>query len=122
MEDALLSAQNHADDEISRHEDEVRQLQESHSAQLLRLKSGAHSPASLSPNPPSTPFITRSPRLDKTTSGDGVPLTHVVKSDTLDQRVKELEKLLRVADREMGEVVSRMNRAQIDVAELQSAR
>lgn len=122
MEDGLLVAQNHADDEISRHEDEVRQIQESHSAQLLRLKSGARSPASLSPVPPSTPFITRSPRLDKTTSGDGVPLTHVVKSDALDQRVKELEKLLRVADREMGEVVSRMNRAQIDVAELQSAR
>ncbi|KAL4809588.1 hypothetical protein BDV18DRAFT_132405 [Aspergillus unguis] len=122
MEDALLNAQQHADDEISRHEDEVRQLQESHNAQLLRMKNGSRSPASLSPIPPSTPFITRSPRLDKTTSGDGVALNQVVKSETLDQRVKELEKLLREADREMGEVVSRMNRAQIDVAELQSAR
>ncbi|KAL4916245.1 hypothetical protein BDW62DRAFT_108673 [Aspergillus aurantiobrunneus] len=122
MEDALLNAQNHADDEISRHEDEVRQLQESHNAQLQRMKNGSRSPASLSPAPPSTPFITRSPRLDKTTSGDGVPLNQVVKSETLDQRVKELEKLLREADKEMGEVVSRMNRAQIDVAELQSAR
>lgn len=122
MEDALLQAQHHADDEISRHEDEVRQLQESHNAQLMRLKNGARSPASLSPIPPSSPFITRSPRLDKTTSGDGVSLTHVVKSETLDQRVKELEKLLREADREMSEVVSRMNRAQIDVGDLQSAR
>ncbi|KAL4874797.1 hypothetical protein BJY04DRAFT_203077 [Aspergillus karnatakaensis] len=122
MEDALLTAQQHAEDEMARHEDEVRQLQDSHNAQLLRMKNGSRSPAALSPIPPSTPFITRSPRLDKTTSGDGVPLNHVVKSETLDQRVKELEKLLREADREMGEVVSRMNRAQIDVAELQSAR
>ncbi|KAL5045795.1 hypothetical protein BDW71DRAFT_183411 [Aspergillus fruticulosus] len=126
MEDALLAAQQHADDEISRHEEEVRQLQESHNAQLLRMKNGSRSPASLSPiigsGTPNTPFMARSPRLDKTTSGDGVALTQVVKSETLDQRVKELEKLLREADREMGEVVSRMNRAQIDVAELQAAR
>ncbi|KAL4783010.1 hypothetical protein BJX76DRAFT_273197 [Aspergillus varians] len=122
MEDALLMAQNHADDEISRREDDVRQIQESHNAQLLRMKNGSRSPVALSPIPPSTPFNTRSPRLDKTTSGDGVPLNHVVKSEALEQRVKELEKLLREADREMGEVVSRMNRAQIDVAELQSAR
>ncbi|KAL4741394.1 hypothetical protein BDV11DRAFT_182986 [Aspergillus similis] len=126
MEDALLAAQQHADDEISRHEDEVRQLQESHNAQLLRMKNGSRSPASLSPiigsGGPNTPFMVKSPRLDKTTSGDGVALTQVVKSETLDQRVKELEKLLREADREMGEVVSRMNRAQIDVAELQAAR
>ncbi|KAL3480205.1 hypothetical protein BJX99DRAFT_36335 [Aspergillus californicus] len=122
LEDSLLTAQSHADDEMARHEDEVRQLQESHNAQLMRMKGGARSPAALSPIPPSTPFITRSPRLDKTTSGDGVPLNQAVKSEALDQRVKELEKLLRQADREMGEVVSRMNRAQIDVAELQSAR
>ncbi|KAL3449524.1 hypothetical protein BJX65DRAFT_39982 [Aspergillus insuetus] len=122
MEDALLNAQQHAEDEMARHEDEVRQIQESHNAQLLRMKNGSRSPAALSPIPPSTPFITRSPRLDKTTSGDGMPLNQVVKSETLDTRVKELEKLLRQADREMGEVVSRMNRAQIDVAELQSAR
>ncbi|KAI9371407.1 hypothetical protein BJX61DRAFT_30187 [Aspergillus egyptiacus] len=122
LEDALLAAQQHAEDEMSRHEDEVRQLQESHNAQLLRMKNGSRSPAALSPVPPSSPFITRSPKLDKTSSGEGVPLNHVVKSEALDQRVKELEKLLRQADREMGEVVSRMNRAQIDVAELQSAR
>ncbi|KAL2832177.1 hypothetical protein BDW59DRAFT_139825 [Aspergillus cavernicola] len=122
LEDSLLVAQQHAEDEMARHEDEVRQLQESHNAQLMRMKNGSRSPAALSPIPPSTPFITRSPRLDKTTSGDGVPLNQVVKSETLDQRVKELEKLLREADREMGEVVGRMNRAQIDVAELQSAR
>ncbi|RDW76425.1 uncharacterized protein DSM5745_06417 [Aspergillus mulundensis] len=126
MEDALLAAQQHADDEISRHEDEVRQLQESHNAQLLRMKNGSRSPASLSPiigtGSPNTPFMAKSPRLDKTTSGDGLALTQVVKSEALDQRVKELEKLLREADREMGEVVSRMNRAQIDVAELQAAR
>ncbi|KKK24679.1 hypothetical protein AOCH_004911 [Aspergillus ochraceoroseus] len=122
MEDVLLTAQQNAEDEMARHEDEIRQIQESHNAQLLRMKNGSRSPVALSPIPPSTPFTIRSPRLDKTTSGDGMPLTQVVQSETLELRVKELEKLLRVADVEMSEVVSRMNRAQIEVAELQSDR
>jgi chromosome segregation ATPase len=40
----------------------------------------------------------------------------------LEQRVRELETALAEAEGEMGKVVSRMNRAQIEVAELQGER
>ncbi|PLN81471.1 hypothetical protein BDW42DRAFT_200819 [Aspergillus taichungensis] len=123
LEDTLLLAQQYSEDEMARHEEEIRQLEETHSAQLMRMKNGARSPmAGLSPIPPHSPFGARSPRLDKTTSGDGMPLERAVQAETLERRVKELEKLLRDADVEMSEVVGRMNRAQIDVAELQSDR
>ncbi|PIG87803.1 hypothetical protein AARAC_008915, partial [Aspergillus arachidicola] len=122
LEDTLLIAQQHAEEEMARHEEEIQQLNESHNAQLSRMKNGARSPAGLSPMPPSSPFVARSPRLDKTTSGDGISLNQAVKPEALERRVKELERLLRDADMEMGEVVSRMNRAQIEVAELQSDR
>ncbi|KAJ5689873.1 hypothetical protein N7462_004265 [Penicillium macrosclerotiorum] len=121
-EDNLLFAQQHCEDEMGKHEDEIRQLKENQSAQLMRMKNGGRTPVSLSPRPPNTPFAGRSPRLDKTTSGDGVPLADVVQAEVLERRVKDLEKLLRDADMEMEEVVSRMNRAQVDVAQLQSDR
>lgn len=122
LEDVLLLAQQHSEEEISKHEEEIRQFKECDSAQLMRMKNGARVPAILSPPQPNTPFGTRSPRLDKTTSGDGVPLGEVVQAEALEKRVKDLERLLRDADMEMEEVVGRMNRAQVDVAQLQSDR
>ncbi|PYH92192.1 hypothetical protein BO71DRAFT_421007 [Aspergillus ellipticus CBS 707.79] len=123
MEDILLIAQQYSEEEMARHEEEVRNLEESHNAQLKRMKNGSRSPAmTLSPMPLNTPFSARSPRLDLTTSGKGMALDSAVQSETLARRVKALEKLLRDADSEMEEVVSRMNRAQIEVAELQSDR
>jgi hypothetical protein len=122
LEDVLLTAQQQSEEEMGKHEDEIRQLQESHNAQLMRMKNGARSPAALSPQAQNAPFGNRSPRLDKTTSGDGIPLSDAVHAEVLEKRVKELEKLLRDADMEMEEVVGRMNRAQIDVGELQSDR
>jgi hypothetical protein len=68
------------------------------------------------------PFSTRSPRLDKTTSGEGVPLIEVVQVEVLEKHVKNLERLVRDADMEMEEVIGRMNRAQVDVVQLQSDR
>jgi len=123
LEDMLLTAQQLSEEEMAKHEEEIRQLQDSHNDQLQRMKNGSRSPAVLSPRPAQSPFFgTRSPRLDKTTSGNGVPLMEVVQPETLAKRVRELERLLRNADLEMEEVVGRMNRAQIDVAELQSDR
>ncbi|KAJ5135784.1 uncharacterized protein N7515_005062 [Penicillium bovifimosum] len=117
LEDDLLAAQNHSEEEMSKHEDEIRLLKESQGAQLTRMIN-----ASLSPRTPNAPFEVRSPRLDQTTSGKGVPLTQVVQSEMLERRVKDLEKLLRDADMEMEQVVGRMNRTQIDVAQLQTDR
>lgn len=123
LEDMLMAAQQLSEEEMGKHEDEIRQLQENHNDQLQRMKNGARSPTALSPRPAQSPFFgPRSPRLDKTTSGDGVPLNEVVQAETLGKRVRELERLLRNADLDMEEVVGRMNRAQIDVAELQSDR
>lgn len=123
LEDMLMAAQQLSEEEMGKHEDEIRQLQDNHNDQLQRMKNGARSPAALSPRPAESPFFgARSPRLDKTTSGDGVPLNEVVQAETLGKRVRELERLLRNADLDMEEVVGRMNRAQIDVAELQSDR
>ncbi|KAJ5246802.1 hypothetical protein N7468_001785 [Penicillium chermesinum] len=99
LEDTVLAAQNHAEEEMSRHEDEIRQMKESHNAQLHALS-----------------------RLDKTTSGDGIPLADAVQAYVLEKRVKDLEKVLREADMEMEEVIGQMNRAQADVAQLQSDR
>ncbi|KAJ5587645.1 uncharacterized protein N7459_003410 [Penicillium hispanicum] len=121
-EETLLVAQQHSEEEMAKHEEEIRQLKESHNAQLMRMKTGARTPVNLSPRPPNAPFSVRSPRLDKTTSGDGVPLAEVVQAEALEKRVKDLEKLLRDADMEMEEVVGRMNRAQVDVVQLQSDR
>lgn len=122
LEDTLILAQQRSEEEMAKHEDEIRALKESHNAQLLRAKNGIRSPM-LSPKPPASPFFgPRSPRLDKTTSGDGVPLNQAVQTSNLEMRVKELEKALRDADLEMEEVVGRMNMAQIEVAELQSDR
>lgn len=122
LEDDLLAAQNHSEEEMSNHEEAIRSLKESHNAQLMRMKNGGRNLVSLSPRPPNAPFDARLPRLDHTTSGVGVPLTEVVKSDVLERRVKDLEKLLRDADMEMEQVVGRMNRTQLDVAQLQTDR
>lgn len=123
LEDTLMIAQHHSEEEMAKHEDEIRVLKENHHAQLLRAKGGIKTPVMLSPKPPSSPFTSaRSPRLDKTTSGDGIPLSQAVQTEKLEARVKELEKALRDADIEMGEVVGRMNAAQIEAAELQSDR
>jgi len=121
LEDTLMLAQQRSEEEMAKHEEEIRALKESHNALLLRAKSGMRSP--LLPRPPKSPFSgSRSPRLDWTTSGEGVPLNQAVQISNLEMRVKELEKALRDADLEMEEVVGRMNKAQIEVAELQSDR
>ncbi|OJJ49700.1 hypothetical protein ASPZODRAFT_149192 [Penicilliopsis zonata CBS 506.65] len=122
LEDMLMVAQQHSEDQMSRHEDEIRSLKENHTVQLHRMKNGIRSPVALSPKPPNTPWGARSPRLDRTTSGEAMPLTQAVQTEELERRVKELERALRDADLEMGEVIGRMNRAQIEVAELQSDR
>ncbi|BDD54746.1 hypothetical protein MAP00_000338 [Monascus purpureus] len=122
LEDQLLAAQQHSEEEVAKHEDEVNRLKETHHRQILRLKNGSRTPVLLSPQLPNSPFFARSPRLDRTTSGDGIPLNEAVQTENLERMVKELEKALRNADLEMEEVISRMNRAQIDVAELQSDR
>ncbi|KAF1817066.1 hypothetical protein P152DRAFT_463363 [Eremomyces bilateralis CBS 781.70] len=134
LEDHVMAAQSHSETIVAEHEDEVRWLRESQSAQLLRVKSSiaagsrrtsmmsrasAQGSGSQSPNPL---FALRSPRLDKTSSGPGISMAEAGKTEALERRVEDLERALREAEREMGDVVGRMNMAQIEVAELQSER
>ncbi|KAI9674706.1 MAG: hypothetical protein M1817_001609 [Caeruleum heppii] len=123
LEDKVMAAQQHSEDAVQKHEEEVKELRESHSAQLQRMKSGFMSPKLFSPKTPISPlFTSRSPKLDVTTSGLGVSMTEDSKTAFLEKRVEELETALGLADKEMEEVVSRMNMAQIEVMELQSER
>ncbi|EFW21178.1 hypothetical protein D8B26_007393 [Coccidioides posadasii str. Silveira] len=123
LEETLILAQQQSEDEMAKHEQEILALNESHNAQLLRAKNGVRSPALLSPLLPTSPFSgPRSPRLQVTTSGPGVALNEAVHVSSLEAKVKELEKALRDADKEMEQVVGRMNKAQIEVAELQTDR
>lgn len=123
LEETLILAQQQSEEEMAKHEQEISSLKESHNAQLFRAKNGIRSPALLSPLLPTSPFAgPRSPRLEITRSGPGVALNQAVHVADLEAKVKELEKALRDADKEMEQVVGRMNMAQIEVAELQADR
>ncbi|KAI9804360.1 MAG: hypothetical protein M1833_007167 [Piccolia ochrophora] len=123
LEDKLMVAQQHSEDVVAKHEEEVKEIHASHNTQLQRMKNGFKSPARFSPKSPLSPlFTTRSPRLDRTTAGLAMTMNEASKREFLEKRVEELEKALSDADKEMEEVVSRMNMAQIEVVELQSER
>jgi hypothetical protein len=119
-EDKVMIAQQSSEDAIAKHELEVEALKEGHSNHLRRVKSGLLSPSAFSPKMPSSPvFSQRSPRLDMTSSGPAMTMAEATKTELLEKRVEELERALRDADREMEEVVGRMNIAQMEVANLQ---
>ncbi|KAH0544101.1 hypothetical protein FGG08_001719 [Glutinoglossum americanum] len=124
LEERLMTAQQHSEEAVSKHEEEIKALRESHNAQLQRMKNGlVKTPGQFSPKTPLSPFFTgRSPRLDRTTSGKGISMSEATKTGFLEKRVEELENALSDADKEMEEVVGRMNMAQIEVMELQSER
>ena len=125
LEDTITSAQVQSETAVMKHEEEVRLLRASNNAQLLRAKGGTGNILSPTPRSPLSPMLSnsrKSPRLDKTTSGPGIPLHHALKTEYLERKVEELEKALGEADKEMGEVVGRMNEAQIGVADLEGER
>ena len=128
LEDKLMNAQQHSEEAFAQHEEEVRELRDSQNMQLQRLKNGLRQPSRFSSretspiSPSIAMFGSRSPRLDKTTSGIGMSLDEALRTEFLEKRVQELERALGEADQEMEEVVGKMNQAQIEVMELQSAR
>ncbi|PQE25744.1 intracellular transport protein [Rutstroemia sp. NJR-2017a BBW] len=125
LEDQLMAAQHASESSISRHEDEIRDLKESHHNQLHRVKSDLRSPRSFGPKSPLSPLFSnpkKVPRLSITTSGKGISVSEDSKVEFLKQQVINLEAALAEADREMEEVVGRMNIAQIEVMELQNER
>ena len=122
LEELLTAAQQQSEESMMLHEDEVRVIRETTNNQLQRLRPPhAGTPGTRTPRSPMSPML-RSPRLDKTSSGVGISMTEALRTEYLEQRVKELEAALAEAEKEMGEVVQRMNAAQIEVLELQSDR
>lgn len=123
LEEKVMAAQNHSEEAVAKHEEEIKELRESHNLQLQRIKSGLRTPTSFSPKSPLSPlFAAKSPMLEQTTSGTAMSLNEAMKTQFLEKRVEDLERALRDADKEMEQVVGRMNMAQIEVMELQSAR
>ena len=129
LEDTVTLAQAQSETAVMKHEEEIRVLTASHNAQLLRVKAGLRTSTPLSPTKmprsPITPMFAnggRSPRLDRTSSGPGIALSQALKTEHLEKKVSELESALTDADKEMQEVVQRMNFAQIEVADLQTER
>jgi len=128
LEDKLLRAQQASEDAMAQHEDDVRRMREANNMQLHRHRDRSVSVATNNLTPLSSGlgspllFAVKSPRLDVTSTGNSRTLPEAAGRAQLEARVKELEKALTEAEGEMGEVVSRMNRAQMEVAELQSER
>lgn len=125
LEDTITSTQTQSETAVMKHEEDIRVLRASHNSHLLRAKvpnNGLLSPTLRSPLSPMFSNSKRSPRLDKTSTGPGMPLHQALKTEYLEKKVEELEKALSDAEKEMGEVVSRMNTAQIGVADLEGER
>jgi len=118
LEDKVVEAQQQAEEAVSQHEDELRRIKETHTSQLRRLKSSALALPGLKPH--LSPLL-RSPKLEWT-SVRRLSSSDANKTESLEKRVKELEKALEDADDEMSEVVARMSAAQIEVLELQTER
>ncbi|RPA95310.1 hypothetical protein L873DRAFT_1698399 [Choiromyces venosus 120613-1] len=124
LEDKVLEAQQETEDAVARHEQEIKQLKETQTSQLRRLKSSAlRSPSQFGPKSPLLSPHLKSPKLEWTGSRKAnTSIPDEAKIEFLEKRVEELEEALEQADNEMAEVVNKMNMAQIEVLELQSER
>ena len=123
LEERVTSAQAQSEEGLAEHEADVRAMRdEDRAGQLLRLPTGGGAGRTSAGASPVVGSGGRSPRLDRTSSGRGVGMNEAIRTAALEGRVRELERALAEAEGEMGEVVQRMNAAQIEVAELQSAR
>lgn len=128
LEDSISGAQIQSETAVMRHEEEIRVLKASHNAQLMRAlstnKSNANllTPTAKSPLSPMFANSKRSPRIDQTSSGPGIALHEALRTEYLENKVTELEKALADTEGEIGNIVGKMNVAQINVAELEAER
>jgi hypothetical protein len=121
LEEKLIVAQQASEDAVTSHEQEVQQLNNANNPHLLRSKPSSSMLApmaaenSRATTPTSALFAPKSPIRR-------ISMSQATQTGKLEGKVRELEKALEQAEAEMGEVVSRMNAAQMEVAELQSER
>lgn len=118
LEDSVLAAQQHSETTLGNHEAEVRRIEEATSPSLQRLRIDIPDPKKLSP---SSPMLSKSPKLGSRKLSD-VTLSDASRTQMLERKVRELEGLLREAEEDMQTVVQRVNRSQLEVADLQMER
>ena len=118
MEDSVLNAQQHSETTLGSHEAEMRRLEESSSPALQRLRVSVLSAKRMTPT---SPLVGKSPKLGSKKLSDN-SLLEVSKTQMLERKVKELESLLREAEEDMQDVVQKVNKSQLEVAELQTER
>jgi chromosome segregation ATPase len=117
MEDSVLAAQQHSETMLGNHEAEVRRIDEASTPALQRLRISIPEPKKLAP---ASPLIVKSPRLSRRPSETS--LLEASKTQMLERKVRELERLLKEAEDDMQTVVTRVNKSQMEVAELQTER
>jgi chromosome segregation ATPase len=125
LEDQLMAAQQNSEEAITRHEEEIRGIKENNNVQLQRMRDGMRSPrmfASQSAVAPMFANSAKAPRISLTTSGKAKSVSEDSNMELLRQRVVELESALAEADKQMEDVVGRMNVAQVEVMNLQNER
>ena len=118
VEDSVLAAQQHSETTLGDHEADVRKIGEATSPSLQRLLITIPDPMRLSP---SSPLMTRSPNLGSKKLSEA-SLLEASRTQMLERKVWELERLLREAEEDVTMVVQRVNRSQLEVAELQTER
>lgn len=129
LEDCISAAQTQSETAVMKHEEEIRVLKASHNAQLMRALSTTKksnptllTPTAKSPLSPMFANSKKSPRLDRTTSGPGMPLHEALRTEYLENKVTDLERALADTEAEIGRIVGKMNEAQVNVAELETER
>lgn len=122
MEDSVLAAQQHSETTLTVHESEVRRIEEATSPRLQRLTVHIPEPSKL--RAVITPGL--KPRSRSTDSRKAkvseASLLDASRTHMLERKVRELERLLGDAEDDMQLVVQRVNRSQLEVAELTTER
>jgi chromosome segregation ATPase len=125
LEDQLMAAQSTSEETISRHEEEIRNLKANHNVQLQRLRDAPRSPRVFTTKSAVSPMFAntgKAPHISSTTSGNAKSVAEDSEMALLKQRVVDLESALAEADKQMEDVVGRMNVAQVEVMNLQNER
>ncbi|KAF2717557.1 hypothetical protein K431DRAFT_333941 [Polychaeton citri CBS 116435] len=118
LEDSVLAAQQYSETTLSKHETEAREIEKASSPNLERLHIEIPEPGKLSPASPI--FQSKSPKLSRKLSETS--LLEMSRTQVLERKVRELEGLLKEAEGDMQAVISRVNKSQYEVAELQGER
>jgi chromosome segregation ATPase len=118
MEDSVLAAQQHSETTLANHDADIKRIEDAQSPALQRLKVATSEPGRLSP---STPLLRNSPRLGNKKLSE-TSLLEMSRTQLLERKVRELEGLLKEAEDDMSQVVERVNRSQMEVADLETER